>query len=153
MSLLSANPEERETTLRAIVRRALADGHTSDTDAARALGRSRQRFERQLRDDETAGPRLADLVVLERLCPGLVGELVRPLGLRVAPEVAAGAATDVMVALAAAMNALAKVTTDTTEALADGIDGAEAHRIIKGCAKVREKAGAIEASVAAAVGR
>lgn len=153
MSLLSPNPAEREATLRRLVRGLLDDARVTSTAAARHLGRTRQLLDKQLRDDEACYLRLSDLPVLERLAPGLASELLEALGLRVVPDVAPGTATDILAAVGMALHAVGKVTSETTEALADGVDGAEATRIGKGCDQLRRMIAQLEASVAAAVVR
>jgi hypothetical protein len=147
----SPNPEEREAGLRRLVRRLLAEAGVPDAEAARQLGRPRQMLERQLSDDEHVYLRLSDLVVLERLAPGIADALLRSIGLRVAPERLGATAGDVLCALGGAMRAVAGAATEVTEDLPGGIDGAEAARIDRACEAIRRAVADLQASVRAAV--
>lgn len=146
--LLSSNPEERARAVAFLVRRLMAEHRVSDTDLAEKLGRSRQRVEKQLSEGRLY---LDDLLVLERMLPGLMAELASPIGMRVSPDLGVGSARDLIAAIGDVIQGVGATASTTAAAMPDGIDGPEALAIGKQIRRAISALGTLEASVAAAV--
>ncbi len=151
MRSLRGGQVERRDYLRALIRKLQFERDVTTADLARATDRTRQRFERLMREGERAFLNLADVVALtERLGPELLEHVAASLGFRVVPaEAKATSAADVLAATADAAREFGEALAKAAGVIQGGITPSEAEAVRREIAEARRALDRLEATVEA----